>query len=583
MLGIPKNRQTGPVYETGLPLWSRAGLLQSVADLNVRSNDDFNLAKKFLMNTTLFLKEGRGGAAAVGARVFLVCLLICAGVASAKARKGGAGDGLGVIDAVRATLMGEPTIRLQQQQVEISRGALETSSGAFDSTLDVSVTHEHLQEPLNSAAEAVADSSQRTSDQLGYSVGVQKLLRNGILLNPSASLTHSDVSTIGLPPDSRGRVDFSITVPLLRGLGREATGAEEMAAQKELEGTELTLRHTVSQQVLATVAAYWNYVAAQRSLKELGAAEERARKMLDGIRQLIRGGEQPANQLEQMEANLADKITNRIAGRQRLFQARQELGLAMGLAYERLAMLPPPADDFPELSPVVLRRLRGMLQDFINQSLRLRGDYLAFLAAEERGRILVGAARNGLKPQLDLDLNLGYQGLDQGSTLPVYLSPFGKDVPGASVTVALHFSFPIANRSAKGLYRQRRSSLQQVEIQAYDLKRKICSAIAVALDALENSARQLEQSRFAVKTYRTAVINEREKFRLGTSTLLDLLDIDDRLTSALLKEIRVHAELANAIARLRFETGRLVRVLEKGYSVQRKDLMTVPAIVVTGR
>jgi hypothetical protein len=55
------------------------------------------------------------------------------------------------------------------------------------------------------------------------------------------------------------------------------------------------------------------------------------------------------------------------------------------------------------------------------------------------------------------------------------------------------------------------------------------------------------------------VANERDKLLLGTATILDVITLADRLNSAQLNEIAAQARYAIALARVRFETGRLIR------------------------
>jgi outer membrane protein TolC len=62
-----------------------------------------------------------------------------------------------------------------------------------------------------------------------------------------------------------------------------------------------------------------------------------------------------------------------------------------------------------------------------------------------------------------------------------------------------------------------------------------------------------------VELSRTTVENEERKFQLGMSTLFDVIQAEDQLTSALLSRISTQQRFAAARARLAFETGALVR------------------------
>ena len=98
---------------------------------------------------------------------------------------------------------------------------------------------------------------------------------------------------------------------------------------------------------------------------------------------------------------------------------------------------------------------------------------------------------------------------------------------------------------------------QQSAIRAQDLARNIGSGVILAFSDLERSTQQLLMAIQAANLYRQAVENEREKLRIGTSTIINVITLGDRLSASLLSEIGGKARYANALVRLRFETGLL--------------------------
>jgi outer membrane protein TolC len=109
-----------------------------------------------------------------------------------------------------------------------------------------------------------------------------------------------------------------------------------------------------------------------------------------------------------------------------------------------------------------------------------------------------------------------------------------------------------------------------------DLSRTIQSNVKVAQDNLEQSAERARLLRTAAAEYRTALDNEREKAQLGRSTVIELLLIEDRLTSSLLDEVSSLQAYASALAQLRYETGTLVGGDAPVFQVMPDALTTVP-------
>ena len=67
--------------------------------------------------------------------------------------------------------------------------------------------------------------------------------------------------------------------------------------------------------------------------------------MLEKIKILIEDEERPESDIDQLFANLASKRTNRIRAEQNLLEAKQALGIAMGLSVDEISSSPLPADD----------------------------------------------------------------------------------------------------------------------------------------------------------------------------------------------------------------------------------------------
>jgi outer membrane protein TolC len=206
-------------------------------------------------------------------------------------------------------------------------------------------------------------------------------------------------------------------------------------------------------------------------------------------------------------------------------------------------------------------------------ALHLRADYLSLEADQKAGEILAQAARINLKPKWDLNVNIGYVGMSQTSALDRYAGSLSRNIPGASAGLVLQYSFPVANNTAKGILWQQRAALRQVRISAAELRRNIYANIGIALEAVVKRNLELSNARKAVQAYQMAVANEQEKFRLGLSSLLDVITIDERLTSALLYLADTGLNFAAAIARLRFESGTLVQ-MENGRAFVDQTCLT---------
>lgn len=210
----------------------------------------------------------------------------------------------GLLDAVRETLARNPDVQLNAKQLEISQGAAREAAGAFDPVLALSAGQSHASTPLNRYQRATYSAlgqpvSRANSTTTTYALSLDRTLRSGVVLSPGVSATHSigtDNDAYGLAAQNRGRVGFDLRVPLGRG-GRDSTEAPEAAARLEAEASREDLRFSVAQAVLASVSAYWNLLAAEKSLEVAREAEAGIDRLLEDTRKLIAADERPAADL----------------------------------------------------------------------------------------------------------------------------------------------------------------------------------------------------------------------------------------------------------------------------------------------
>ncbi|WP_174900559.1 TolC family protein [Rugamonas rubra] len=489
-----------------------------------------------------------------------------------------AGAPVGLLDAVRLSLANNVDVLLQRQQVDSSAGALQQAGAPFDSTLRLQTGRNVEHAPLNQRSrDAYASQgfplSQLRSDSTNYSVALERLLPNGVVLSPSASVTRAagSVNDINqLAPQNNASVDFSLRIQLQKNSGRLA-GAGASAAERELAAAEQDLRFALAQTVLRTVQSYWGLLAAGKSLQIARESEASVARLVEETAKLIAADELPAADLHILRAKLFDRGAARLAAEQALLDARQRLGVAMGLAPRDVATLSAD-DDFPA-GAVDPAALPGRLAALQQQALRRRADLKAAQLRRDAAATLSGAAREELKPQLDLTLRLGYAGLAEGSGAARALSQ-NRGAP--NVGVSLSYQWPLANNGAEGRYRQQLAGYQQHLAQLDGVERAVALGVEAGVAGLVRGAAQLRQSEQAAELYRLAGENERTRYRLGSSTMINVLTTSDSLLNARLGNVAQRLNYLNALVQLNFQTGALIVDGEAGQSVGLGQLLDLP-------
>ena len=475
-------------------------------------------------------------------------------------------------DALRAALEFSPALRVARQQVRVGHGGVITAESPFDPVVRTTVSSNQTSDlefgvptagdPL--AANSVINTRERVVD---YQVGVAQQLRNGLTITPTLGVQQATIAGLSTAPSNRATASLNVVVPLARNRMGGAVAASRRAAIAGYDATRADLRQAAAQTTLDAATAYWDYAAAGERLAAYRSSEQRARVMVDETAELVRADERPAADIRQVRGNLASKRAQRIAAEQTLAEARQRLGIVLGLPAQqiatissaRLAAVPntgaAPPDDRADADEV--RRAAAWARSVASAALARRADVRAAAARREAAAQSLAAADHDLRPRIDLTLGVTYAGLTQGYGVGGFVSPLGRTAPGTSSVLQLQYELPTRRLLARGVAEQAEAALEEARISERDLTRQVESAVSVAAVGVDRGRRALGEAGDAVRLSREVVDNEKQKFRLGASTQLDVLYAEDGLVTALLAEIAARRTYIGAVGTLRFAAGDL--------------------------
>lgn len=489
---------------------------------------------------------------------------------------------LGLLEALQSTLANQPGLHIQEQQVVASRGADRQASGLFDTVIGTTLSQNRVNNPLTLFNQEEAGllgivTNDQVSNVTSLDIGASKEFRNGVTISPSLLATRTTDNIYDIGGVNLSTLAFQVTVPLLRGRGRDVVAARETAAGIEVEASLLDLNQIISSLLSNTASSYWNAVGTARNLKVAQESEERGKIYVENVKTLIAAERVPQAEIHQVNANLATRSAARIAAEQSLLAARQQLALAMGMSTDQMASVGMPVEDFPVDDGQVVAVLNShSLQEFYASALEGRADYLAAKKREMEEKTLLTPAHNALLPQLNLNLSTGYSSLDEGTGLVNYLGSPGHAPRGPDVGVGVTYQFPPSNNAAFGALMQAQSSVRQAELRTLQTSQSIMAAVVTAVGGVRNAALQLQRAQEAVAASQAALDGEREKYRLGVGQLVDVLTMEDRLTVAEQSQVSAEVGYALALTQLRFATGTIVAPDKTVQSVDRDVFFTVP-------
>lgn len=487
-----------------------------------------------------------------------------------------------LIEAVRLTLERGSSIAISKQLVLVGEGQVLSAQGSFDPTLYAGTGFQQTHTPLAGVNSATSISSIR-SDITTYQAGLTQKLRSGITVNPALTVTRTSDNYTNATSPSNANIVLNFTLPLLRGMGEKVTTAFEQSALLNRDAALHSQKHAISTAVTRTVVAYWDFLAAKQALDIASTTEERAKDLLKDAKKLAAGDEISPSEVKKYETKLLRETANRLGAEQSLVEARSNLGLAMGLKGADISLIKLPSDSFQRIDTAALAALRvkDMAAGSIASIQNLRSDLIAVDSRLGAARALLLAADNAQKPQFDLVLGVGYNGLVERRQDPAALNALFNNVGGLNASAAVNYSWPVNNRAAQGLVLQRSAELEQIQLERQALLDNILSSIEVRLNSLRSAAEQLKQAASEVKLQREVYDNEKKKYRYGLTTLLDLFTSEAQLTSAQLSEVTTWKNLAQALVRVRFETGTLLDKATETQTLDYSRLITMPKLAGT--
>ncbi len=493
------------------------------------------------------------------------CLILGPTITSAQNQPPFGTDGLSLVEAVRYTVANETSIKIEESQVELARGALQSATGEFDITLGTELKTEEDDTPFSEPDVLSTGHAHQQTRTYSLNQNAKKTFRFGTEIDTSIGIERSENR---FPEDSpvndNGIFSFTVTQPLLQGFGVEATGAYE-ASQRELyEAEQYTLQQTVSQKIHETVIAYWNYRGAKSKVTTYKKTINNIEETLDKLQQLLDGGEKPASDLNHYMANLAIKKIDLLSAQQELFSAYQTLAIAMGVPYTQHIDIPASLEEFPTVDTPPLPPTSQWLTDLAFSN---RCDLKALDKDLAAAKYQKNASLDDMRPELDLALNLKYSDVVKGS--------YEED--STSISALLSYDFPVYNDSAAGEAAQAMASLNKIRYEIEGLKRRISSEVNNAVDTLATYSNILQQYEEILDLNRQRVKNERIQYTLGNSNLVIVIEVENNLITSQIDLIDSKTKVSNALINLRYVTGTILDSKQEIYTIIRSNLTTIPS------
>ncbi len=458
---------------------------------------------------------------------------------------------LSLDEAVRLAISNSLDIRVVSFEPAISREQMIQAAAAFDWVVFAGASHTRTD---HHTATAFPHNQVRS---IPMEAGVRKRTVTGGTAELAWDLTRtSDNSALTvLNPNYESMLSLQLTQPLLRGAWPDYNLAALKIAQLGEKVSGSQFRQTVEQVVAETQTTYWTLVQARRELQIQNALLEKTIQTRDRVR--ARGSLDATRvEIKQTEAAVETRRAALYRARQTIFDVQDRL--ARLLATERMnplrncAIVPTtdPVTSKVDIDPT------DQLISALRYSPLMEQARLAIAAAD----VQVGVAKNETLPVLNLTASVGTQGM----------SRVGGRAGGESLTfdyldhsVGLLFEYPIGNRAASSMLRQRKFERLRSVTEMQNTADVVAVNVRTALRQIETAFQEMQARKAATAASQAQLqaLEDTEQIRGRlTPEFLNLkLSSQESLAAAERAEIAATIDFNTALARLAQITGTTLR------------------------
>jgi len=468
----------------------------------------------------------------------------------------------------------------------------------LDPTAFVSAQFQHQTSPLTSTFTTGTNFLVTSYNNENYGIQQGFLTGTNVTLYLSNTLGYRQNSpNSDFNPVDQGSLNFSVTQNLLNGFGVKVNNRAIRIAKNQLHISDLTFKQQVIATVNNVVGLYWDLVSFNDSLKVKQQTLDLNTQLYTDNKRRAELGALAEIDIIQAEAEMKNSQQDVLTQQTQVMQ--QEMILKSVLT--RTGFNNPavtgarivPTDHF-EVPP---RDAIQPTQDMVAEALQKRPEIEQSQISLEDTRINMLGTKNNLLPSLSVFANLSNNGLAGGvNTLPVTVSVLGPTGSTAGYKVrtnadvnsfflggygtfmsqlfrrnfpnysaGFQLNIPIRNRANQADLITDQLNYRQAQIQDKQLLNSIKLNVINAQIALSQARAAYATAVEARRLQEQVLAGERRKYELGTSSILNVIQVQRDTTARELTELDLKSQYIKS-------RNALDNVLGKTLEVQNVDL-----------
>lgn len=424
----------------------------------------------------------------------------------------------------------------------------------FDPTVSLNGQYNRLVSPLNrpilgfSGSTASVGGEPTKFDQNTSTVTAD--MTQNLLTGANYDINYSPQRTfVGGPnsflfnPSWTGGLAFTLTQPLLRNAGVEVNKTFIRIAQNNAQVEEQTFRDRVLTVVATVEQTFWELVFANENMKVGQSALKAAEELLAGNRAKAKAGVMSAVEVLQAEAGVASRVEQILIAEKAIYDQEDQLRRLLNPTEPDLRQdvrLQPVDQPLQALEPITL-------EEAIDVAIERRPEVLQAVKNIETSDLNMKFAKNQLLPTLSAQGTVGLSGLGAG-TNDMFQRNFSGDFYNYGGGLVL--SYPLGNRSAVSQFNRRQLEAQNAQSTLQSIRQQVIVSVKEAVRRVRTDFRRIETTRSARILAEKQLQAEQERFKVGLSTTIFVLQFQRDLAIARGNELRAIVDYNKSLSNL---------------------------------
>jgi outer membrane protein len=487
---------------------------------------------------------------------------------------------LSLNEALGTAMKNNLGVELQSYDLQMANEALRSQYGIYDWYGTANLERESSEGAVISRTEP----SQSKATRFNFGVN-QNLPAGG---NYFLGLNTNRQETIGgfvdVSPAYRPRLIFSATQPLLRNFGIDVTGRGVLIARNTLGINHELFRTALMNTAVGVEQAYLNLIYARRAVEVVKESLFLARDQARITQIRIDVGASAPLDILQPRVTIATTEEQLIVAVARVRDAEDQLRALLNLPRSEWDRPIVPSEDV-DYSPVTID-----VNQAVSLAIERRPELRQARLTTDTRRVQYVYARNQRLPQLDLNVDYSAAGVagraasvDPATGVITYNTTnfgdaldqvFNLDFP--TWTVGFQVGVPVTNIGARAEARRAQLDLEASRLDQAQTEQTVMVDVRAAVRDVDTAARTIVASRAARDAAEKNLEAERRRYENGMTTNFQVLQIQQELSDARVRELQALVGYNQAVANYHRQVGDILEF--RGITIEEPELAKEPRV-----